>query len=77
MVSVDTFSVQLLSLNEISCLGPLWTSFPLWYHEMVKGGEPETLHSISAACPTTALHSFSFLENDGGIVLSARDGGKV
>lgn len=41
---------------------------------MVKGGEPDTLHSISPAFPTTVLQSFNVLENVGGMVLSVREG---
>lgn len=41
---------------------------------MVKGGEPDTLHSISPAFPTTVLQSFNVLENVGGMILSVREG---
>lgn len=41
---------------------------------MVKGGEPDTLHSISPAVPITALQSFNFLEKVGGTILSIREG---
>lgn len=43
---------------------------------MVKGGEPDTLHSISADFPTTVLQSFNFLENVGGMILSVREGNR-
>lgn len=43
---------------------------------MVNGGEPDTLHSISPAFPTTVLQSFNFLENVGGMILSVREGNK-
>lgn len=68
--SVGMLRVQLLSLKETSWLGPLCTSVPSWYQDIVKGGEPDTLHSISAASPTTMLESLSFLEKVGGTTLS-------
>lgn len=43
---------------------------------MVKGGEPDTLHSISPASPTTVLQSLNFLEKAGGMVLSVREGNR-
>lgn len=43
---------------------------------MVNGGEPDTLHSISPACPTTVLQSFNFLVKVGGMILSVKRGDK-
>lgn len=75
-LSVGTLSVQLLSLKETSQFGPLCTSSPSWYQDTMNGGEPETLHSISPACPTTVVESFSFLVNVGGTILSVNEENK-
>lgn len=55
-------------------MGPVWISSPSWYQKIVKGGEPDTLHSISPAPPTTVLESFNVLEKVGGMILSDKQG---
>lgn len=68
--TVGMLSLQLLSVQLMSQFGPLFSSWPLWNQEVVRGVEPVTLHAISPGLPTTRCLSLSCLMKLGGIKVS-------